>query len=47
MLELMNKHPKINRFMWFISSSIILLILIYILPALIEALIKWKQLTGK
>ncbi|WP_157019814.1 hypothetical protein [Muribacter muris] len=47
MLELMNKHPKINRFIWFISSSAIVLILIYILPTLIEAIIKWQQLTGK
>lgn len=44
MLELMNKYPKINRFMWFISSGVFLLFTLYLLPDVIEAWIKWQQL---
>lgn len=51
MLELMNKYPKINRYVWFISSSVIVITLVYLLlnglPIVLKALADYQQITGK
>lgn len=44
MLELMNKYPKINRFMWALLLTQVLWILLTTLPAVITAIVSWQQL---
>ncbi|OOF56029.1 hypothetical protein [Rodentibacter myodis] len=51
MLELMDKSPRVNRFVWFVTifggSIFLIWLLLNGFPSVIEALIKWQQMTGK
>lgn len=51
MLELMDKSPKINRFLWALLFSVFTIVLIYLLlnglPPLINAIAQWQQISGK
>lgn len=46
MLELMDKSPKVNRFLWAVLAVVFVLLLVYLSPSLIRALMEWKQATG-
>ncbi|TCT13726.1 hypothetical protein EDC51_11112 [Bibersteinia trehalosi] len=46
MLELMDKSPKVNRFLWAILGVIVLYLLLNGLPPLINAILQWQQLTA-
>lgn len=46
MLELMDKSPKVNRFLWAILGAIVLYLLLSGLPPLINAILQWQQLIG-
>lgn len=51
MLELMNKHPKINRFMWALLILSFITVMTYFLlnglPSVLKAWADYQQITGK
>lgn len=47
MLELMNKHPKVNRFVWTFTILAFILAMFFLLPDVIKALAEYQQAVGK
>ncbi|QPB42664.1 hypothetical protein [Rodentibacter haemolyticus] len=47
MLELMDKSPRINRFIWTVLFLVFIYGMTLALPSLINAIANWQQLAGK
>lgn len=46
MLELMDKSPNVNRFLWFIAIATVVILLVRFAPELIYAISQWQQLSS-